>query len=260
MSAHPTKTAVQKQFGASSEAYATSEVHARGESLSLLVRLLPLKPSDVVLDIATGAGHTAIAIASKCAQIVATDITQEMLDTARRLADEQGISNISFQFADAEKLPFDDNRFDAVTCRLAFHHFPNPVSALAEFHRVLKPGGLVGFTDNFSVEDPDDALFYNHFEQLRDPSHVCVYPLTRLRRFFTDTQLEIVDQHYLCKEFEFHQWADRQNVSETEKRTLLELAGNVPNGLLDSFRPRFANDTFYFTLWETVIVAKRIDH
>ena len=251
------KAKVQHQFGASSEAYASSEVHSQGESLGLLMEHLPVQKTDVLLDVATGAGHTAVAFANKLQRVVAGDITDQMLQTTERLARERGVTNLETKNADAERLPFKDVEFDLVTCRLAFHHFPEPERAMQEFSRVLKPGGWLGFTDNFAVENQDDAAFYNRFERVRDPSHVEVYSLNRLSKFFADAGFNVQTQKMISKEFEFVEWADRQNVNEDDRKYLLDMARDVPESLVDSFRPRFADGTFYFTLWETVVVAQR---
>ena len=75
-----TKSLVQQQFGAHAAAYATSVVHAKGASLGRLVELVKPESHWQALDIATGAGHTAAAFAPHVARVIASDITDEMLD------------------------------------------------------------------------------------------------------------------------------------------------------------------------------------
>lgn len=252
------KAKVQAQFGPSSDAYATSDVHAKGESLGLLVELVNPQPDWVALDVATGAGHTALAFAPRVARVVATDLTVEMLTKTAELAAQRGLTNVETKPADAEALPFDDASFDLVTCRIAMHHFPNPRQALAEFARVLKPGGVVGLADNITVPDKQAAGYYNAYEKLRDPSHNWVYPLVRLQAMFEDAGLKVEATRELSKEFEFHNWADRQHASAATKEKLLEMMRNIPESLQPLFAPRWADETMYFSLWETVIVARRI--
>ncbi|GAB4452473.1 MAG: class I SAM-dependent methyltransferase [Anaerolineae bacterium] len=251
------KAKVQAQFGPASEGYASSEVHAKGESLGLLVELVQPQPDWVALDVATGAGHTAFAFAPHVARVIATDLTPEMLAKTAELAAKRGLTNIETRPADAEALPFDDASFDLVTCRIAMHHFPNPRQALSEFARVLKPGGVVGFTDNITVPDKQAAGYYNAYEKLRDPSHNWVYPLVRLQAMFADAGLKVEATRELSKELEFHDWADRMKVSPANKEKLLEMMGHIPEALQPLFAPRWAEGTLYFSLWEAVIVARR---
>ena len=124
------KAKVQAQFGASSDAYAISDIHAKGESLAILLELVQPQPDWQAVDVATGAGHTALAFAPYVARVVATDLTAEMLAKTAELAAARGLTNVETKPADAEALPFDDASFDLVTCRLAFHHFPNPRQAI----------------------------------------------------------------------------------------------------------------------------------
>lgn len=251
------KARVQSQFGASASAYATSDVHARGESLALLLEELRPEKSWIALDVATGAGHTALALAPLVGRVVATDLTPEMLETTARLARAGGIENLDTRQADAENLPFPDASFDLVTCRIALHHFPDPGRAFAEFARVLKPGGKLGFTDNFVVEDRHAAKVYDAYERLRDPSHVRVLPLTELVRAIEDVGLTLGSVHRLTKELEFHDWADRQQVSAADKQKLLDMMRGIPEALRPLFAPRWADGTMYFSLWEAVIVARK---
>lgn len=251
------KAKVQAQFGAASDGYATSQVHAQGESLALLVELTRPQPEWQVLDVATGAGHTAFAFAPHVARVIATDLTPEMLAKTAELAAKRGLTNVETRPADAEALPFDDASFDLVTCRIAMHHFPTPRQALAEFARVLKPGGLLGLTDNITVPDKQAAGYYNAYEKLRDPSHNWVYPLVRLQAMIEDADLKVEVTRELSKELEFHDWADRMKVSAANKEKLLEMMRQIPEALQPLFAPRWAEGTMYFSLWEAVIVARR---
>lgn len=251
------KARVQAQFGAATNSYATSHIHAKGESLAVLLELVNPQPHWLMLDVGTGAGHTALAFASRLARVIATDLTEGMLVKAAELAAARKLNNFTTRFADAEELPFDDASFDLLTCRLAFHHFPNPRQALAEFVRVLKPGGILGFTDNITVPDKQAAGYYNAYEKLRDPSHHWVYPLARLEAMFKQAGLAVTATRQLSKEFEFHAWADRQHVAAADKEKLMEMMRHIPAALRPLFAPRWSDGTMYFSLWEAVIVAKK---
>lgn len=250
------KATVQAQFGPAAEGYAQSDVHAKGESLTLLLELTQPQPDWHALDVATGAGHTALTFAPHVAHVIATDLTDSMVAKAAQLAADRGLTNVETRQADAEQLPFDDNSFDLVTCRIAMHHFPQPQQAIAEFARVLKPGGVLGFTDNVTVPDKQAAGYYNAYEKLRDPSHNWVYPLVRLQTMFEQAGFEISATRQLSKEMEFQQWADRMQVSAENKAKLLEMMRSLPEALQPLFQPRWADDTLYFSLWEAVIVGQ----
>lgn len=249
------KAKVRRQFGAAADDYATSEVHAQGESLGLLVELLAPQASWKALDVATGAGHTALTLAPRVAEVIALDLTEPMLRKTAALAAERGLGNLSIRAGDAEALPFAEASFDLVTCRLAFHHFPHPGQAAAEFARVLKPGGKLGFTDNFVVADHDAARLYNRFEKLRDPSHCAVYSLAALTGMLETAGIRVTATRELSKEFEFHGWADRQRAPAPVKEELLAILRELPPPLDSFLQPRWADGTAYFRLWEVVVVA-----
>lgn len=256
MSDDPIKTKVREQFGRAAANYSTSEVHARGESLDVLAELIPKMPDGEGLDIAAGAGHTAIRLAPLVRRMIASDWTPAMLEEASRLARERGVV-IETCLADVEHLPFANDQFDLVTCRLAFHHFPDPAQATSEMARVLKPGGWLGFADNFIVPGVEAELAYNRFEKLRDPSHVRVQTIEELRRRWHEVGIDIVAERSLEKEFEFHSWADRQHVAPATKKELLRMLEQLPAAARDHLRPRWEGATAYFTLSEVVLVGRK---
>lgn len=152
------------------EAYRVSESHTHGADLAALLDALRLPAVSRVLDVATGTGHTALALAALGHQVVGVDLTEAMLQDARALAAERGLTaSVSFVVGDASQLPFDDGTFQVVTSRRAPHHFADLPGFLAEAFRVLTPGGRLGIAD-LTADDVDvDAL--NDLERLRDPSH-----------------------------------------------------------------------------------------
>ena len=105
-----------------------------------IIKALDIKSNDVVLDIASGTGEPAFSIAAiaKNGEVYATDLSEEMLALARNYADERDINNIEFKVADVSNLPFKDNFFDKISCRMGFMFFPDMQLAANEMFRVCK--------------------------------------------------------------------------------------------------------------------------
>lgn len=262
-----TKTLVQQQFGAHAAAYATSPVHAKGASLGRLVELVRPQSQWQALDIATGAGHTAAAFAPHVARVIASDITAEMLEEARRLAATRGLANMEVATADAEALPFEDGRFDLATSRIAPHHFPDVPQFVREVRRVLKPGGTFALVDNIApdavstpgfteAELSEAANAYNAFEKLRDPSHGRCLGLTEWNAVITAAGLEVQHREILPKTMEFAPWVARM---DADVATVAQLKSMLEDGVpaLKAFlRPRLDEaGALWFTVDEAVFIA-----
>src|ERR1700728_2564890 len=123
---------VQAQFGATAAAYSTSAGHGDRIALNTLVAMAAPQSTDQVLDIATGAGHTALAFAPHAREVVAYDLTEAMLAETAKSAERRGLTNVVTRRGPAEQLPFPDSTFDIVTVRLASHHFADNVAAVRE--------------------------------------------------------------------------------------------------------------------------------
>jgi ubiquinone/menaquinone biosynthesis C-methylase UbiE len=138
----------------------------------LRCRAADLEGGEKILDLGCGTGHTALAFAARGAEVDGLDLTAEMLDQGRRMAQERGLANVRFREGDAAQLPFADGAFDVVTSRLSAHHYARPESAVREAARVLRPGGRLLLVDSVAPADPSQDTFLNAIELLRDPSHV----------------------------------------------------------------------------------------
>lgn len=261
------KDLVKSQFGAAAESYAVSRVHAQGASLGRMVELVQPQPDWRVLDVATGAGHTAFAFAPHVAEVVATDITPEMLATAARLAQERGLTNIRVQEADAEELPFVDASFDLVTCRIAPHHFADVPAFLHECARVLKAGGLLALVDNVVPGSAADGAqaeeqrlagdYINAFERLRDPSHQRCLSVDEWLQAFQAAGLTVVHHETQPKAIEFNDWARRLNMSEEQIPRLRSLLLQAPPAATAFLQPAPAGDDIHFLLGEVLLIGKK---
>ena len=131
-----------------------------GESVAddlnqILIGLTGIDAEDRVLDLASGSGEPAISIALRVGPrgaVTALDAHPEMLAGAERRASALGLTNITFEIARMEDLPFDDDKFDAVTCRFGLMSSDDPVGALREARRVLKHGRKAAFMTHGAQE------------------------------------------------------------------------------------------------------------
>lgn len=251
------KERAKEQYGAHAQDYVTSTVHAKGASLGRLVELVQPQRDWRALDVSTGGGHTALAFAPFVRGVVVTDLTPEMLAAAEKFIRGQDITNVDFKIADAEKLPFGDGEFDLVTNRIALHHYPDAQKAIREMARVLKTGGVVGFTDNTVPPNKQTAGYINHFEKLRDPSHNWCYPIERLRRYFEEAGLTVEHVEDSPKPLDFEAWANRMGCSAETKDELIRLLDTAPPEAKAFFNPQIENDARMFSIRETIIIARK---
>jgi ubiquinone/menaquinone biosynthesis C-methylase UbiE len=219
----PTKGHTREQFGRVASKYRCSADHADLEDLDLLFTGLSPKPGDRVLDVATGGGHTAVALARRTARVVASDLTPRMLRETRTLAAESGAGNIACAAADAEALPFADGSFDLVTCRIALHHVPEVRKAMGEIARVTRPGGRVGIIDSVVPGDPALDAFLNGIEKVRDPSHVRSYRNEEWLEYIAGSGLSLHQVASLWKTHAFPEWVARTGQPPAVQREIEEM-------------------------------------
>jgi len=181
---------IRESFTTQAEAFAANPWVTDEERIRRLVAAARLTGDERVLDIATGPGYIAEALAGAAREVVGVDLTDAMLAIAKERTKERGISNVTFQAADAQNLPFENGAFDVVVCRLALHHFLKPLQVLREMARVCLAGGTVLVEDIYASEHPERAAFQDRWEKLRDPSHVRTLPVSELLQLFRDADLE----------------------------------------------------------------------
>jgi ubiquinone/menaquinone biosynthesis C-methylase UbiE len=181
----------QTVFAQRAAFYTTSAVHKDKVVLDRIVAMTRPQTTDIMLDVATGTGHTAFAFAPHVRQVIGIDVTLEMLIEAHKLNSEFGIRNSEFRLADVHELPFEDEMFDIVTCRRSAHHFVDIRRALLEMKRVLKPKGRLVIDDRIVPEDDFVDATMNRLDTLHDGSHVREYRVSEWQRMLFETGFEV---------------------------------------------------------------------
>lgn len=232
------KTATADSFDESAAGYRDSEMHREGADLDRLAAWC--EGAATALDIATGAGHTAGALeAVGIPLVVAADAAPSMVATA-----EGAYPGVAGVVADAERLPFADGSFEAVTCRIAAHHFPEPAAFVGEVARVLSPGGTLAFEDNVAPEDDELEAFLNHLEAMRDPTHVRSHRTTTWTEWFREAGFAIEETTHLMKPIEYEPWVNRiEALDAADRNAVHRFLREAPEAAIEFFDIEYRDDT-----------------
>lgn len=247
------QTFVADQYGPRAQDYVSSEVHRQGPDLDQIEAELRAFPPGRVLDLGCGGGHVTYRAAPLAREVVACDVTPDMLDAVHRTAIERGLSNVTVQNAPAERLPFDDDSFDVVAARYTTHHWRDRHAGLREARRVLKPGGRAIFID---VIAPESALldsWLQTLELLRDVSHVRNYRLTEWVDALAAAGFVVDGVTPRRLPLRFADWIARTRTPELHAAAIRALQGTAP----DEVRQHFAIETDGSFVLDTVTLTAR---
>ena len=216
--------AAQQVFGPQAAVYATSKVHIRDDSLESVERMVGAGTGanryGWTVDLGTGAGFTAFAVAGVSDRVIASDVTEPMLRQAQRLGLERGIANLGLSQNAAESLPFADSSIDLITSRVSAHHFRDFEKALDEAQRVLKQGGSLLMADSIAPEDDAICDWMNGIELRRDFSHVENRQISNIQKILADRGFTVVENDYPRIYLRFNEWTARTIVSPEETEAL----------------------------------------
>ena len=250
------RAAVQRIYNRDSDYYINSTPHARSNSLARAFEVLNPR-GGILLDVATGAGHTAFKMAEGCRKVIASDLTQGMLNSARKLAAEKKAGNVRFLRADSENLGVRDGALDYLSVRIAPHHFADVRLFLREAARVLKPGGKLIYVDNVAPEESREAAAYNHFEKVRDPSHNRCEATPVLIEMMEEAGLRILHCEMMRKKMVMDEWTNRPHLDDRTKRELRAFLDCASPAIRYWLAPREEEGQFVFDEVEAVILALR---
>ena len=253
MSSH--RSRILDQFTRQALPFSQSPSVSNAEALNAIVRAAGAGPDDISLDVACGPGLVVCAFARVVRFATGIDLTPAMLEQARKLQQEQNLSNVSWQEGDVAALPYPDAHFSIVTSRFVFHHLEHPLAALREMQRVCKKGGRILVADMAPAPDKADAL--NAEERLRDPSHVRAMPEAELHGLFAQAGLPEPRASHYRVECELEDLLSRSFPKEGDADRIRKMfADSIPTNALD-LNTRSQNGKIYYGFPVAVLVAKK---
>jgi ubiquinone/menaquinone biosynthesis C-methylase UbiE len=196
---------------------------AGAAALAERVRAFMLPAGDErALDVGTGAGALALALAPLVREVVGVDCVPELLALARERATAFG--NVELVEGDATALPFPASSFDLAATMRTLHHVARPELVLAELTRVTRRGGRVLVVDQLAHVDPLEAFAVDRFERARDPSHRRLLPEIDLRQLFEANGLVLLRERYDDERRELGAYLDVAGCEGPDREATLDLA------------------------------------
>lgn len=238
---------------------------ARGDTfgdqsdLDWMLADLPLRPEFSALDVASGTGEFARALATRVARVTALEATDAMRKRGELLLREAGVENVTFVPGVAEHLPFADGTFDIVASRYALHHFAEAATVLSEMARVSRPSGYLIIVD---IVSPGENLAekYDFYERVRDDSHTRCLGIDELETLCAHSGFRVRSVRSRITESSVPEWLDFASTPEENRAIVLdaiekELAGGPETGL----SPFEKNGAIFFRQTDVTLVGQKID-
>jgi len=169
--------AARKSFDAVLHTPEFERVHGDDAQLALLIDYLGVAPGGRYLDLGTGNGYAAFAIAARQPDCLVTglDVAPRAIARNAELAREKALGNVAFEVMDGVNLGLPAAAIDGIVCRYALHHLPDLRATLRDAYRALRPAGRLVIADAV-MDAGDDRDFINRFQALQPDGHVRIYP------------------------------------------------------------------------------------
>jgi len=214
---------VTDQFGPRAAAYVASTVHAGGADLDRIEALARAYPGGRALDLGCGGGHVSYRVAPHVAEVVALDLSAEMLAAVQSTAQAKGLRNLVTRQAAVEEVPYPTGSFDLLFTRYSAHHWRDFARGLREARRVLKPGGRAMFADAYAPGVPLLDTFIQAIELLRDPSHVRNYTMPEWETGLREAGFKVHAANTYRLPLEFASWVRRMQTPDVHARAIRSL-------------------------------------
>lgn len=226
---------VKQSFQKQAEKFAAYHM-SKTEYTDYLIQRIGANGSEHALEVAAGTGICGRALAPFVKDITCLDLTEEMLAQGKKLAEESGIENISFETGNAEELPYEAETFDLVITRLSFHHFTDPRKPFGEMQRVLKKGGKLVVWDMEAAEEPlreiDDKI-----EKMRDPSHTRILSRKEFEHMFGQ-KFSLQCEETTLVPVNLKSWMELTDTPEATKKEIVDLMrADISGGSKTGFAP-----------------------
>ncbi len=231
--------------------------HREEADIARIIEVVDPSPDNVALDLGTGLGFVARALAPRVKKVDALDPDGEMLEEARSLTAAEGIGNIDFIQGDMSALRCEKECYDIVTARLAMRHLNDGGGFVRETHRVLKPSGTFVLVDSLAPPHSELAAFLKNLFHYHDRSHVKSYTLAELETLLERDDFEIDLIEIYPKEHNFETWAKKHGADHDNVRMIAKMLQSTSERARRHFRVvEEAGKLVSFVTWMILVRAR----
>lgn len=222
--------ALQRRFADTAARVAELEEARRAELRERVRRFLEPGGDERVIDVGTGTGALAFALAPLVREVVAVDVVPELLAEGRRRGAE--FPNVTFVRSDGTRLPFHEGEFDVAATVRTLHHVPRPELIVAELARVTRLGGHVLIVDQIAPVDPLLAVELDRFERARDPSHTRLLPDIDIHALLEANGLVLRRSEFVQEERDLERYLDLAGCAGERRERARALAPPVHTAVI----------------------------
>jgi SAM-dependent methyltransferase len=226
---------IDRQFGSAAADYVTSAVHASGADLEHIAAIAAAAAPRHAVDLGTGGGHVAYAMAPHAARVSACDLSEAMLAVVAAEARARGLDTVETVVAPAECLPLETASADMLACRFSLHHWRDAPAGLAEARRVLRPGAPAVFVDVIAPAWPVADTHLQAVELLRDPSHGRDYTAREWQAMLDAAGFAVIAATPARLRMDFPTWTARMRTPPEQIAAIRGLQARAPAEVADHF-------------------------
>lgn len=248
---------VKEEFKRQAETLSVAPVFTDSGVLDQIHAAMKPTKTMTLLDLGCGPGIVTAAMAPDVREVVAYDLTPEMLDKARQRCQVAGLKNVRFELGRAEDLRFEKESFDGVVTRLTIHHFPDPRRVMKEAARVTRGNGRIIVADVVSSENDEEAMLHNALETLRDPTHVRMFSPSDMLELIKSAGLRITSTVSWEMKRDYDEWISITNAPERVKPLYTVMATLAKAGIHAGINLHFDGRTVVFTHCWLLVTAEK---
>lgn len=230
------KEIVKRQFDLQAQNFSNWSVTRNEEYMQAYFEFIGFQKDDELLDVACGTGEFSVFCAKRIKAVHGIDISQGMINLARKQARADDLTNLTFECNDVEHIPCASNLFSVVQCRSAFHHMENNSLVFKEMLRSCRRGGWLAVQDIMAYEDSRVNSFFEALEKEVDISHHAALYRQEFIDLFNQNQVEVIRSWVVEIELNFREYLSHayQSASSLER-----IRGLLEEGLQDRDISRF---------------------
>jgi len=237
---------VKKQFNAQAKNFHNWSITKNTEYMQRYVDFVGISETDEVLDVACGSGDFAVFMAKRAARVHGVDISDGMIQIAKKQARINSLGNIDFVCHDVEHLPHESNSFTVVVCKSAFHHMKNYDNVFKEMIRCCRNSGRLSIQDIVTYDSQKVNSFFERLEKKIDISHHSALSQEACFQMFDQNNIEIIRSVSLEVELNFNEYLNHAYQSKENKEKIDDL---LDYGLKDAEISQFflmKNNALFF--------------